>query len=429
MINSPRGFLSQLRPGPAHDLGGIDHECEFCQALHFVHEQTAADKLFESCCKRGDAVLDRLREPPAYLRTLYEAQTTVARNFRQRIRTYNGSLAFTSVSYTKDTRLDLSSGLHCFQIHGELYHYQGPLVPGSQEIPSFAQLFFYDPDFSTDVRMTRYSDLDRGVVRRLTDMLMECNPFIALYRTAHERFADYAGQSRLLLNPQMRLVVEQGADRRRENLPTSDEVAVIIPDEFAGGSRRDIVLAVRDPARNGPHLTRVHVTHAAYMPLHYVLLFPYGDYGWHYGLELREGQRLRERTRLEQRPYYRFRLHVRKDEYPTLFLAGRLFQQYIVDAFAACEATALEWLRSNQKNIRADVYNGLADSLLRQDIDAGEIGRRIILPASFTGGDRYMQQLFQDSIAIVRHFGKPTFFITFTANPRWPEIVRNLLPG
>ena len=82
MINSPRGFLSQLRPGPAHDLGGIDHECEFCQALHFVHEQTAADKLFESCCKRGDAVLDRLREPPAYLRTLYEAQTTVACNFR-----------------------------------------------------------------------------------------------------------------------------------------------------------------------------------------------------------------------------------------------------------------------------------------------------------------------------------------------------------
>jgi hypothetical protein len=32
-------------------------------------------------------------------------------------------------------------------------------------------------------------------------------------------------------------------------------------------------------------------------------------------------------------------------------------------------------------------------------------------------------------MAIVRYFGKPTFFITFTANPRWPEIVTNLLPG
>ena len=40
-----------------------------------------------------------------------------------------------------------------------------------------------------------------------------------------------------------------------------------------------------------------------------------------------------------------------------------------------------------------------------------------------------MQQLFQDSMAIVCHYGKPTFFLTLTANPRWPEIVQNLLAG
>lgn len=40
-----------------------------------------------------------------------------------------------------------------------------------------------------------------------------------------------------------------------------------------------------------------------------------------------------------------------------------------------------------------------------------------------------MQQLFQDSMAIVRYYGKPTFFITFTANPRWPEVTRNLFTG
>jgi hypothetical protein len=32
-------------------------------------------------------------------------------------------------------------------------------------------------------------------------------------------------------------------------------------------------------------------------------------------------------------------------------------------------------------------------------------------------------------MAIVRYFGKPSFFITFTANPRWPEIIDNLLRG
>ena len=40
-----------------------------------------------------------------------------------------------------------------------------------------------------------------------------------------------------------------------------------------------------------------------------------------------------------------------------------------------------------------------------------------------------MQQLYQDSIAIVRHFERPTLFIIFTANPKWKKIVDALLPG
>ena len=40
-----------------------------------------------------------------------------------------------------------------------------------------------------------------------------------------------------------------------------------------------------------------------------------------------------------------------------------------------------------------------------------------------------MQQLYQDSMAIVRKFGKPDLFITMTCNPKWLEIRRELLPG
>jgi hypothetical protein len=46
-------------------------------------------------------------------------------------------LAFTSVSYIKDTRTNLSRDLYYFQIYGELFHYQGPLEPGSQQVPAF----------------------------------------------------------------------------------------------------------------------------------------------------------------------------------------------------------------------------------------------------------------------------------------------------
>lgn len=404
-------------------------ECDYCQAYHFTGEETS-DKEFEACCKKGDAVLDPLRVPLPYLKDLYQNPTDpISREFRQHIRSYNSALAFTSVSYNKDLRLNLTAGIQCFQIHGDLFHYQGPLDLSSQEAPQFAQLFFYDSDFATRTRHARNPTLNPTTLRALTDMLFECNPFIPLYQTARERLRTQTTYNRIILNPQMRLVVESGADRRRENLPTSTEVAAILPNEFGEASRRDIILAIRNPSVNGPQLKQVHVTHAAYMPLHYVLLFPYGDYGWHYDLHLRERRGARSRTRLEQRTFYRYRLHTRNGQWSPFFYAGRLFQQYIVDAFVACETTALTWLRTHQSNIRADVYNGLADTLIQQDVRVSDVGRRFILPASYTGSDRFMQQLFQDSMAIVRFFGKPTFFITLTANPRWPEILAELFPG
>lgn len=39
-----------------------------------------------------------------------------------------------------------------------------------------------------------------------------------------------------------------------------------------------------------------------------------------------------------------------------------------------------------------------------------------------------MTQLYADSMAGVREFGKPDLFITMTCNPNWPEIQAELLP-
>ena len=327
--------------------------------------------------------------PPPFLKALLEGDDPPARGFRKNIWAYNSALAFTSISYNKDARTDLSRSLHCFQIHGELFHHQGPLDPSSQEPPVFAQLFFYDPDYATDVRAQQHPHLDLVILRGLHEMLTEHNPFIRLYKTARERLTEQTGEFRLLLNPQMRLVLQLGADRRRENLPTATELAGILPDEFTEDSRRDIILAVRETHRRGANYTQLHrisVTHAAYMPLHYVPLFPHGELGWHYEMPLRDRRGVRQNTRLEQRPYYRFRLHVRNGEPSPLFWSGRLLQQYIVDAFAACETTALEWLRSHQANIRADVYNGLADTLICEDVSVSDLGAglsfRLLLPGA-----------------------------------------------
>lgn len=40
-----------------------------------------------------------------------------------------------------------------------------------------------------------------------------------------------------------------------------------------------------------------------------------------------------------------------------------------------------------------------------------------------------MLNLFHDSMAIVREFGKPDLFVTVTCNPEWAEILAELKPG
>ena len=97
------------------------------------------------------------------------------------------------------------------------------------------------------------------------------------------------------------------------------------------------------------------------------------------------------------------------------------------------EESRLFWLRNNQRTLRAEVYQVLADMIEARDGNERHMGinagQRVILPSSFTGGPRYMMQLYQDAMAIVRSKGKPDLFITFTCNPQWKEIQNALLPG
>lgn len=37
-----------------------------------------------------------------------------------------------------------------------------------------------------------------------------------------------------------------------------------------------------------------------------------------------------------------------------------------------------------------------------------------------------MSKLYQNAMAIIRKFGKPDLFITFTCNSNWPEIQNNI---
>ena len=64
----------------------------------------------------------------------------------------------------------------------------------------------------------------------------------------------------------------QGSHVRTYNLPTSSEVAALLPGDATG--TLDIILRCRDG--NGQELRRISTCHRSYDPLHYVLLFPTG---------------------------------------------------------------------------------------------------------------------------------------------------------
>ena len=119
------------------------------------------------------------------------------------------------------------------------------------------------------------------------------------------------------------------------------------------------------------------------------------------------------------------------DSFNIIHRLGGLFQQYVVDIYAKIEFSRLQYLRFNQSQLHADLYQGLADVVLASDdqVDGSQLGKKVILPLSYTGGPRYQHQLYQDTMGIVHQFGKPDFFVTFICNPRWQEITNAFLPG
>ncbi|CAC5401647.1 unnamed protein product [Mytilus coruscus] len=115
----------------------------------------------------------------------------------------------------------------------------------------------------------------------------------------------------------------------------------------------------------------------------------------------------------------------REITFNILLRGGRLLQQYIVDMFAMIEQ--LKTKLYHQNDLRAELYQGLNDAVHAGDVDGVTVGRKIILPSSFSGSPRNMHEQYQDAMSIVRRYGKPDLFITFTCNPKWPEILHSLL--
>src|SRR6267154_978448 len=423
----PLGGQPYTEPVNHHTLGPLTVQCPNCHARHFASEKltksSARAPRFGMCCLQGQVVLPPLLPWPPELQQLYQQ-----RAFVTNIRQYNSTVAFTLVGVKVDDHAVQGSGPSTFRIHGSLHHLMGSLMPGEDQQPAYAQLYVFDAEHATDVRVNRNRNLDPRILRELHDMLHRRHPYAQLYKAAYQVMVEKPPEQHR--DVQVRIHFQPGTDGRRYNVPTANEIAAIIPGDGSEevSDKRDIILRLQ-----GGQLCRISQLSHAYSTLHYVLLFPFGEEGWHLDIPMNVNQGAPGRAKkVTQLLYYAYRLHIRPAaiEPDNIFRAGRLFQQYVVDAWATIEQSNLNWIRNNQKRLRADCYRGLTDNVLNDGIDdLAETGRSIILPSSHSGGPCYMHQLLQDSLAICRACKKPDLFLTMTANGSWPEITENLLPG
>ncbi|GJV29256.1 DNA helicase [Tanacetum coccineum] len=129
--------------------------------------------------------------------------------------------------------------------------------------------------------------------------------------------------------------------------------------------------------------------------------------GFHTELKLRSVVGGRDPKRMTMLAYYRYQLHHRLSQYNLIFRGGRLFQQYVVGVFCSIEQNRLDFIRKKHNDIRSDYLSGLYDAISRGEREGHEVGGRIILPMSFTGGPRYMYAHYLDALAICRKLGNP----------------------
>ena len=354
---------------------------------------------------------------------------------------------------------------------GRVLHKICGLTAQNSRDPHYAQQYVVDPD-EMDIESVHnvrigYMRLRQGtsaakrasihnVLQYIHERLEKCNRYVNDFKTAYEkarRGADFDDR-KLVIRADAKPKDEH---ERRYNADTGmKEIAVLMSDdEF---SKRDIVL---NPKGSDQDAVYISETHRAYDSLHYTSLFPEGEDSWNLNMKLRgedeEGEPWQDdfddealeeydsqnddipyrtisqrqtdyydraaqrRGQVSCRDFYAFHLHDRplhgdeagrQGERDTLFYGGRAFQEYLVMAYAKMENQRLGFLSSpqGQTKLRAEQYDQLLEAI--RDPTAGQVGRRVVLPSTYSGSPRDMNARYLDAMAIVRQYGKVRYIHT-----------------
>ncbi|KAM2613605.1 hypothetical protein TB2_028330 [Malus domestica] len=376
------------------DFGLRDCQCQYCNALfwpaeqtkkHAKHTSSVSTPQFTACCMSNKVHFARAKPTPAYLEHLLNPMNSQAfLKFKTNIRSYNSIMALTSMGAKVDPSINKRRGPYVFKINGQVHHLMGSLLPPEGIDPKFAQLYIYDTQNEVNNRINCFNGsepsekLDQQIVGDLIKMLDECNEVVKLFRLARDRINEGS-----ISNLRLRLYGAQSNRDVQYNLPTCDGIGgLIVGDIGQFHTERDIVVEHKTDG-----LQRITKLHPKYMALQYPLLLPYGEDGYRKGLPWNpnfRGRKPKDGSGVSMRAFFGYQIQDRPGHTDTLLKGGRLFQQYLVDAYATLEEDRLDFIRANQDSLRTEGLKGIHEALKAGNAAGSAVGKRVILPTSFT---------------------------------------------
>ncbi|CAL1393105.1 unnamed protein product [Linum trigynum] len=152
----------------------------------------------------------------------------------------------------------------------------GSLMPPAGHRPKFSQLYIFDPQSELNDCLANFASAERNlkpeIVAGLMDMLDTTNDLVRTFRRVRQELHDPSTS-----NLRLRIVGSRDNSSRQYDLPTGTDLAGLIPGDFVADKEdQDIII---DHCVEG--LRRITSLNPKFEALHFPLLFPYGEDGFH----------------------------------------------------------------------------------------------------------------------------------------------------
>ncbi|KAK3922213.1 ATP-dependent DNA helicase [Frankliniella fusca] len=403
-------------------------------------------------CQLSVNIVERFSDPPSYVSKVLDLAVTKERNqhpksseFKANILAYNRM--FSTVQFRRRTTNQPRKGPFTVQSVNGKVTFEPNSYKNGEDVLAPGQIYFVENDHDTiNYRMATSAEgvtIDPSIVELFERYLHSNNGYVRCFQTtaelkrAEEVLAISEGRQPrdviLAINPRPK-------QRSGYRLAMNELIHNMLDNEFARPCR-DFLAAVfygsladvhydtfyvprpTEPDDVFPRLTGSELTLDIQT---YPLLHLHAEDSW--SLTKEKGKD----TSSTLRQYYNYRLQVRFEDFNPLFSSGRLFSEYLLNAAVRIEKNKLDYLQQNQVLLKASSYKLLKEYIRAQAASLNKTfvdSKLVILPKSFTNSPRWRQDRFLNGMAMARKFGPPTYFITMTTNPKWPEITAALKQG